>query len=546
MIPSRGVLNSLVCITLALLHTPFAAGQSNFAATSLASPSAPSPQAAPALAERIRGVTERPEFSHSHFGIEIYSLDDGSVIFAQDARKLFVPASTTKLLTEGTALQLLGPDYRFHTRVYRTGALAPDGTLSGDLVLVASGDPNLSNRIQPDGTLAFENHDHSYGGSPDTRSVPGDPLAAIQQIADQIARKGVKRIHGRVLVDISLFPEGEREGGTGVVISPIIINDNVLDITFGPGPAEGAPAALRLSPVTSYATFVNQVTTGRPGSRMDIDFPTDVANPDGTRVVTVTGSIPSGNPAILFAYPVPQPSLFAQIALSESLARADVAVETPAAAPAPDFKALARSYTDENLMAQHISPPLSEEIKVTLKVSQNLHASSTPYILAAVLAHKSEKQGGFDLEHDFLVKAGLDLSGAAQSDGAGADAFFTPDFMVHYLTFMSRQKDFPVFYNALPVLGRDGTLWNIQLDSPAAGHVHAKTGTFTAYNALNKNLIVTGKGLAGYLTTKDGRHLAFALYVNGVPVTRDDPEAVTKIAGQALGEIAAAAYDSPR
>src|SRR5208283_1235944 len=299
MIPSRGVLNSLVCITLALLHTPFAAGQSNFAATSLASPSAPSPQAAPALAERIRGVTERPEFSHSHFGIEIYSLDDGSVIFAQDARKLFVPASTTKLLTEGTALQLLGPDYRFHTRVYRTGALAPDGTLSGDLVLVASGDPNLSNRIQPDGTLAFENHDHSYGGSPDTRSVPGDPLAAIQQIADQIARKGVKRIHGRVLVDISLFPEGEREGGTGVVISPIIINDNVLDITFGPGPAEGAPAALRLSPVTSYATFVNQVTTGRPGSRMDIDFPTDVANPDGTRVVTVTGSIPSGNPAIL-------------------------------------------------------------------------------------------------------------------------------------------------------------------------------------------------------------------------------------------------------
>lgn len=76
--------------------------------------------------------------------------------------------------------------------------------------------------------------------------------------------------------------------------------------------------------------------------------------------------------------------------------------------------------------------------------------------------------------------------------------------------------------------------------------MHAKTGTFTVYNALNKNLIVTGKGLAGYLTTKDGRHLAFALYVNAVPVTRDDPEAVTKIAGQGLGEIAAAAYDSPR
>jgi len=542
----RGILTSLASVTLALSQTPFAAGQSSLTAPSVASAPATPSHPAPTLEERIRRVTQRPEFLHSHFGIEFYSLDDARVVFAQNADKLFVPASTTKLLTEGTALQLLGADYRFHTRVYRAGALAPDGTLSGDLVLVASGDPNLSNRIQRDGTLAFENHDHAYGGSPDTRAVPGDPLAVIQDLANQIARKGVKRIRGRVLVDISLFSEGEHEGGTGVVISPIIINDNVLDATFEPGPAEGAPPGLRVSPVTSYATFVNHVTTGGPASRMALDFSSDVASPDGTRVVTVTGSIPSGKPPILFAYVVPQPSRFAEVTFREALGRAGVALESPAAASAPDFKALAPSYTGENQMAEHISPPLSEEIKVTLKVSQNLHASSTPYILAAVLANKPEAQAGFDLEHEFLTKAGLDLSGAAQSDGAGADAFFTPEFMVHYLEFMSRQKDFAAFYNALPILGRDGTLWNIQPDSPAAGHVHAKTGTFTVYNALNKNLIVTGKGLAGYLTTTGGRHLAFALYVNGVPVTRDDPEAVTKIAGQALGEIAAAAYDSPR
>jgi PBP4 family serine-type D-alanyl-D-alanine carboxypeptidase len=546
MFPSRGVLASLVSIALALSQTTFAAAQSFSAAARPADAPSAFSQAEPPLAERIRRITERPEFLHSHFGIEFYSLDDSSVLFAQNAGKLFVPASTTKLLTEGTALQLLGPEYRFHTRVYRAGPLAPDGTLTGDLVLVAGGDPNLSNRIQPDGTLAFENHDHSYGGSPDTRVVPGDPLAVILDLANQIARRGVKRIRGRVLVDISLFPEGEHEGGTNVVISPIIVNDNVLDVTLGPGAAEGAPASLRVSPATSYAAFLNQVTTGASGSRIQINFSSDLANPDGTHAVAVTGSIPLGNPPIVFAYPVPQPSLFARIALSESLARAGVAVETPASAPAPDFKVLAASYTDENLIAQHISPPLSEEIKVTLKVSQNLHASSTPYILAALLAHNSDKQAGFDLEHEFLAGAGLDLSGAAQSDGAGADAFFTPDFMVRYLAFMSRQKNFPVFYGALPILGRDGTLWNIQIDSPAAGHVRAKTGTFTVYNALNKNVIVTGKGLAGYLTTKDGRHLAFALYVNGVPVSREDPEAVTKIAGQALGEIAAAAYDSPR
>ncbi|MGA6957108.1 MAG: D-alanyl-D-alanine carboxypeptidase, partial [Candidatus Acidiferrales bacterium] len=163
--------------------------------------------------------------------------------------------------------------------------------------------------------------------------------------------------------------------------------------------------------------------------------------------------------------------------------------------------------------------------------------------------HKTKDidQAGFDLERDFLVKAGLDLTGASQGDGAGGaqSAYFTPDFMVHYLAFMSRQKDFAIFENALPILGRDGTLWNIQVNSPAAGHVFAKTGTFDAYDALNRRLMLTGKGLAGYTTTLEGRRLAFAIYVNRVSLPGDDPDAPQKIAGQALGEIAAAIYLTP-
>jgi D-alanyl-D-alanine carboxypeptidase/D-alanyl-D-alanine-endopeptidase (penicillin-binding protein 4) len=170
----------------------------------------------------------------------------------------------------------------------------------------------------------------------------------------------------------------------------------------------------------------------------------------------------------------------------------------------------------------------------------------TPFVLGALLAHKNQQsdQGGFDLEHDFLQKAGLDLTAASQSDGAGGNAFFTPDFMTQYLLFMSKQKDFPDFYRSLPVLGRDGTLAQIQVNSPAAGHVHAKTGTFAVYDALNKNTMVTGKGLAGYMETTSGQHLILAVYVNLVAVSREDPEAMQKVAGEALGEIAAAAYDS--
>jgi len=192
-------------------------------------------------------------------------------------------------------------------------------------------------------------------------------------------------------------------------------------------------------------------------------------------------------------------------------------------------------------VAEHVSPPLSEEVKVTLKVSQNLHASMGPFLLGALLAHDGKAKAGFAEERRFLKEAGLDLSGASQSDGAGGSAHFTPDFMVHFLAYMAAQKDFPLYYAALPVLGRDGTLWNIQVSSPAAGHVHGKTGTYERDDLLNDLMMVDGKGLAGYLTTADGRRLAFAVYANNV-AAGTDPEAVTRGVGQALGEIAVAAY----
>jgi PBP4 family serine-type D-alanyl-D-alanine carboxypeptidase len=500
------------------------------------------------LAQRIQQVLDRPEFRHASFGIEFYDLDTGKPIFRLNGDKLFTPASTTKLLTEGTALELLGADYRFHTRVYRTGPIT-DGTLDGDLILVASGDPNLSGRMQPDGTLAFENEDHSYAGSPDTKAVPGDPLAVMRELAKQVAAKGVRKITGRVLVDASLFREGGRELGTGMVVSPIVVNDNIVDVTIGPGSAVGSATTLHASPETAYVRFVNQSTTGPAGAHPEIRWGSDIASPDGTHTVTVTGTFPLSMSPILFAYGASQPSRFAQILFVEALRGAAIQADVPPITEAPDFQALAANYVPAAMIAEHVSAPLAQEIKVTLKVSQNLHASMTPSLLGALVGHTTAdwEQAGFNLEHDFLQRAGLDLTGASQADGAGGarSAFFTPDFMVSYLAYMAKQPNFQVFYNALPILGKDGTLWNIQTTSPAAGHVFAKTGTYGAFDALNRDVMVTGKGLAGYTTTQEGRHLAFAIYANHVSVPSDDPEATTKIVGQAVGEIAAIAYMTP-
>src|SRR5207245_9404343 len=127
----------------------------------------------------------------------------------------------------------------------------------GDLILLASADPNLSNRIQPDDTLASVAEDHSSQGP----VVPGDPLVVIKQLAKDVAAKRIRKLEGRVLVDTTLFPDGPREGGTNVVMSSITINDNVIDLIETPGVKEGDPVTIQSSPQTSYLRFVNPMTT---------------------------------------------------------------------------------------------------------------------------------------------------------------------------------------------------------------------------------------------------------------------------------------------
>ncbi len=500
-------------------------------------------QTADSLESRIQKVISRPEFTRSNFGIEFLDLESGKVVYSLNSNKLFVPASTTKLLTEGTVLAKLGADYRFHTCMYRTGPIDKHGTLKGNLILVASGDPNLSNRIQADGTLGFVDEDHSYQGP----ALPGDPLVVIKDFAKQIAAKGIRKIEGNVFVDASLMPDGSPEGGTSVVMSSIIVNDNVIDFVGKPGAKVGDPIALTVSPENSYIHFTNMVVTGEAGSKLKFDSSDPVTNADETVSIELSGNIPLGGTAQTAALPVPSPTQFATVTLRDSLRAAGIVIKTKTSnAAIKDFGPYRRFYTPENQVAEHESPPLSEEVKITLKVSQNLHAGMGPYYLGLLVAkdRKDPIHAGFKMERAFLTEANLDLSGASQGDGAGGDwaDLFSPDFICHYLAYFKTRPDFPVFFKGLPILGRDGTLAKIQVSNPGAGHVFAKTGTFGSEDKLNERMMLNGKGLGGYVMTKSGKTLAFAAYVNHTSMT-NEPEIAQKIAGQALGEIAAAAYD---
>jgi len=490
--------------------------------------------AQPAPDKRIREVMERPEFAHALWGMEFYDLGAKKTVAAVNRDRLFVPGSTTKVVTTGTALELLGADHRFHTRVYRTGPIR-NGTLEGDLVLVAAGDPNLSGREQEDGTYAFIDQDHSYGGQP----LPTDPLTTLRHLAQQISAKGITSVTGQVIVDASLFREGQRELGTRIVMSPVVINDNVIDIVVAPGAHAGDVASVTVKPKTSYLTVSANLITVDSGAPAGIRTVEDSTDRDH-RVLVMTGRVPRGAPTNP-RWSIPVPSRFGEVALSEVLNEAGVRVIPRLASRAVDRVRQSASYVDSLLVAEHVSLPLAAAARVVLKTSQNLHASNFPLLVGAIAPGHDSTKTGFDLEREWLTREGLDLGGAVQGDGAGGDAFFSPAFMTRYLAMIATKPYAGAFRAALPVLGKDGTLAQIQVNAPAAGKVFAKTGTYGSYDPLNRRQIVHGKGLAGYFTSKSGRQIAFAIYVNNVSVTSGDPAIVT---GQALGEIASIAWET--
>jgi D-alanyl-D-alanine carboxypeptidase/D-alanyl-D-alanine-endopeptidase (penicillin-binding protein 4) len=348
-------------------------------------------------------------------------------------------------------------------------------------------------------------------------------------------------------VDASLFRDVQDEGvgGTGkVTVSPMMINDNLVDVIVTPGSREGEPAALRITPETAYVKIVNQTNTTAasapppppmgPGA---LTFVGDVSNADGTHTIILTGNVPLGSPPVLKAYSIPEPARFAQVVLTEELRKQGISAEMDLLAK-PDFKRLSAFYIPRYLVAEIVPPPLSDQVKVMLKVSSNPHTVQWPYLVGAIAGGDREnaKETGKEFQRMLFEKAGLDSPGGVDFQG-----LYTANFFIKFLTYMSQQSYFPEYRNALPIMGVDGSLAAVQPNSPAAGHVYAKTGT--AFGVGAGNVPHVDKALAGFIELPDGCFIVFAefLAMDG----QISLESVRRL-DQVMGEIASVAYESLR
>jgi len=473
------------------------------------------------LPEGIVKVINDPLYKSSSWGILVKDLESGEVIYQLNADKLFVPASTTKVFTLSAGLDTFGPDYRFQTPIYRRGKVDSQGTLYGDLILVSSGDLTMGGRTTPDERIAYTNMDHTDAGMDgifEAILTKTDPLAGLNELAEQVAASGIKHVRGDVIIDTRLFET--KTSPAGITRTPIIINDNIIDFIITPSKL-GESALVDYRPRSVAYEVEAEVNTVSSSKEPQIE----ITSPSSGRIV-VHGEVPEGYQPVIRVYGVEDSASFARMLIIEALERAGVEVEAAPSGVNPSNKLPENfTYKETERVALLVSPPYSESVKLILKVSHNLGADTTP-LLIAVKNNKKTLEEGLAIERDIFKKMGIQTETISISDGAGGDKgdLISPSAVVQLLSFMRKSPYFEYFYNALPILGVDGSLTHFAgPDNAARGKVFAKTGTLVWGDLLNDRPIMIAKGLAGYITTAKGRELAFALYVNNTPMeTIDD------------------------
>ena len=482
----------------------------------VSSVAAQQPKTLPELRAKISEVLAKPELSSAMVGIKVVSLDNGRVLFEENAAKLLRPASNMKLYTVAAALDRLSPDYRFSTSVYANTRPDASGVIHGNLIIYGRGDPSIAAR--------FNN---------------GDYFKAIDELAGRIVAAGVKRVEGDIVGDESYFVGPKYGSGWnwedltwyyGAEITPLTANDNALDLFVKPGAAIGAPALITTGPPDPLLTIVNKVTTSAKGSRREISINRGL----GENTITITGSIPLEDRGYTGGIGISHPGLLFVYMLRSSLVQKGVTITGASRVNA--------SVPVQNEIATLQSPPFSVIAAQTLKPSQNLYTELilrtlgkvTPPPATMLNPSPTTEELGLEAVKAFLKTVGLRPEALVLDDGSGLSRndMITAEASVQLLTFMSKHRYASVFRDALPIGGVDGTLRNRFKGTPAENNVRAKTGSLSS-----------AASLGGYLTTAGGEKLAFSIMVNNYPRDFDPRSACIDPIAVLLASFAGKATD---
>jgi serine-type D-Ala-D-Ala carboxypeptidase/endopeptidase (penicillin-binding protein 4) len=472
------------------------------------------------------------------WGVLVTDRDTGEILYELNADRFFTPASNAKIVTTSLALATLGPTYQFRTTLQSSGKFGEDGRLLGDLVFVGRGDPDLSNRKFP------------YAGKVEHE---GRAEIVLAQMADDAIAKGLKEIDGDIVADDSYYPYDPYPPGWsvgdlyftfGAPVSAISFNDNSISVEVSPGLRAGDPAGVAVEPAAAIGTFGHELTTGAVDGKAEFG----VVRQAGPQFLLLRGSIPLGHAPMKLDLAMPDPAETTALALKQIFesrgvrvtgtirARHSAPPEIYPDAPLVLGPAPLPTPADTIVFAVHISPPLSEIVRVTNKVSQNLHAE----LLLRAVAHEKKGFGvtdaGIWAEQDFLKTVGVADGDVVFTDGSGLsrDDLVTPRAVVQLLRWDALQPWSADYISTFPIAGEDGTLETRLKDTVAAGRIEAKTGALDHVRAIS-----------GFATTLRGERLIFAIFGNNNPQRGRDATVAADAIAVAMVEVLGSPAPTP-
>ena len=492
--------------------------------------------------DRIDAVLAAPQSKRIFWGIEIADRDTGQILYQRNADDFFMPASNAKLFTTSLALGTLGGNYQFHTTLESPVAIGPDGKLAGDLVFVGRGDPDLSNRVFPY-QLKSE------------RSGPVEKVLA--EMADAVMAKGLKEVDGNIVADDSYFPydpypEGWSVGDIffdfGAPVSAITFNDNVVQLQIAPGGRVGEPAFVAAQPSAALANITAQITTAAPGGRAYFS----VSRQPGPNFLSIRGTIPLGQSPADLQLAMTAPAETTARALKQLLEQRGVKItgtirvfhapppltsDQNGFSPPPPPPQPGAAGPHPFVLAEHLSPPLIQSIRLTNKVSQNLHAELFLRTVARVKAGYGSTEQGLKLEQDFLRRAGVADGDVALSDGSGLarDDLVTPRAVVALLRYDARQPWGAEFISTLPIAGVDGTLESRMKGIRGPAVIEAKTGSLEHVHSIS-----------GYARTDRGENLVFSIFANNDTQRGDNATDAVDAIAEAMVRMLGGPRPAPR
>jgi D-alanyl-D-alanine carboxypeptidase/D-alanyl-D-alanine-endopeptidase (penicillin-binding protein 4) len=428
----------------------------------------------------VAAASRTTALRHAIVSVSVRQLSSGTVVYARNAELSMTPASALKLATTAAALDAYGPEARFKTTLQAATAPSAGGGISGDLFLVAGGDPSLSRELEA-----------------------RPQFGVFELLADALVGAGVRRVDGKLIGCDGLFTKDRRgEDWTwedlvwwyGAEVAALTFADGAANLKIGPGPTPGAPLTVERHPESAYYRVESTGTTCSdgtlPGIRLDRRL--------GGNVIALTGCLPAGWPVLEKWLALEDPVLYASTVMSEALEAKGVDVVGGVATcdvPPPGL----------SVLATYEGAPMAEILKDVNKPSHNVRAEMLLRLVGSKVKSEGSARAGTEAVLEFLKARGADVAGWDLQDGSGLSRtdLVTARGMTDLLVAMNRHKDAAVFRDSLPVAGVDGTLKSRLGGRRTAGRISAKTGRIRHSSAL-----------AGYARPRRGAELAFAILVN--------------------------------